>query len=102
MSTPGWRPSREQREASLAVAAASTDWAQATNAYASSATVLATALRDLADALSGDPAAPARMHELAALLRANAGRVERQARGQRGAFLALHALIERMERLSAS
>ncbi len=42
------------------------------------------------------------MHELAAQLRANAGRIERQAGGQRGAFLALHALVERMERLSAS
>ncbi len=102
MSTPGWRPSREQREASLAVAAASTAWAQATNAYAGSATELATALRELADVLEADPSAPARMHELADQLRANAGRVERQAGGQRGAFLALHALVERMERLSAS
>ncbi len=102
MSTPGWRPSREQREASLAVAAACTAWAQATNAYAGSATALATALRELADTLEADAAAPARTRELAAQLRVTAGRVERQAGGQRGAFLALHALVERMERLGAS
>ncbi len=101
MST-GWAPSREQREATLAVAAASTAWAQATNAYAGSTTTLAIALGELADALDADPCAPARMRELAALLRANASSIERQAGGQRGAFLALHALVERMERLSAS
>ncbi len=101
MST-GWRSSREQREASLAVAAASTAWAHATNAYADSANALATALRELADSLERDPSSPARMQELAAQPRANAARVEHQAGGQRGAFLALHALVERMERLSAS
>jgi len=98
--TSGWRPSLAQREASIAVAAASTAWAQATNAYANAATDLATALRELADALEGDPSAPAKLHELGAQLRANAGRVERQASAERSAFLALHALVERMERLT--
>ena len=98
----GWRPSREQREASLAVAAATSRWAQATNSYADSATELGIVLRELADALAADPGAPPRMGQFAEQLRTLAGRVERQAGGQRGAFLALHALIERVEGIDAA
>ena len=96
-----WTPGRRQSEASLAVAAAVKRWAQGANEYAAGATALAIALRELADALEADQAAPARMQQLVTALRETAVGVEDQAAGQRNAFLALHALVERMERLGA-
>jgi hypothetical protein len=96
-----WRPDERQRDASLGVAAAVKRWAQGANEYSAGATGLSIALGELADALEGDSSAPDRMQQLVATLRGTAKGVEDQAAGQRNAFLALHALVERMERLGA-
>lgn len=103
MATEGqeWRPDERQRDASLTVAAAVKRWAQGANEYSAGATALSIALGELADALEVDAAAPERMQQLVTTLRKTSRGVEDQAAGQRNAFLALHALVERMERLGA-
>jgi hypothetical protein len=98
---PEWRPDERQHGASLEVAAAVKRWAQSANEYSAGATGLSIALGELADALAADASAPERMQQLVTTLRGTAKGVEDQAAGQRNAFLALHALVERMERLGA-